>query len=182
MKVFLRDINPALCNEWRRAFKDVADVEVEAGDIFHTPVDAVVSPANSFGWMTGGIDAYLAQRLGQEMQQDLRQQIMDLTPFPELLVGQAVIVPVQDSTLCRYLISAPTMRTPGPTTQLACFLSTRAAVYIALEHNLTSIAMPGMGTLTGMVPLHMAADAMRQGYDDAYGMWTRQEATDGNLE
>lgn len=180
MKLFLRDLNPALCNEWRRAFAGLDDVTIEPGDIFRTPVAAIVSPANSFGWMTGGIDAHLARTLGQEMQEDLRQQIMELTPFPELLVGQALIVPVQDSTLCRCLISAPTMRTPGPTTQLACFLSTRAAIYAALEHGMESVAMPGMGTLTGMVPLHMAADAMRQGYDDAYTMWDRQEAGCGD--
>lgn len=176
MKLFLRDLNSDLCDAWRVAFLGVADVEIEPGDIFRSPVDAVVSPANSFGWMTGGIDAHLVRVLGNEMHMDVRQQIADLRPFGELLVGSAVVVPVQDSPLANFVIAAPTMRTPGPTTQLACFLSTRAAIYtaLAMPESIQTVAMPGMGTLTGQVPPAMAAQAMRQGYDDAYAAWGRQ--------
>jgi O-acetyl-ADP-ribose deacetylase (regulator of RNase III) len=173
MRLFLRDINTHLCDAWRVAFAGASDVEIEPGDIFRSPVDAVVSPANSFGWMTGGIDAHYVRVLGEEMHMDVRQQISDLQPFGELLVGSAIVVPVQDSTCTNFVISAPTMRLPGPTTQLACFLSTRAAIYtaLAMSESIKTVAMPGMGTLTGQVPPAMAAQAMRQGYDDAYAAW-----------
>jgi len=176
MRLFLRDINADLCEAWRTSFADVVDVEIEHGDIFRSPVDAVVSPANSFGYMTGGIDAHLVRVLGNEMHMDIRQQVA-LQPFGELLVGNAIVVPVQDSTMSNFVIAAPTMRTPGPTTQLACFLSTRAAIYaaLAMSESIRTVAMPGMGTLTGQVPPAMAAQAMRQGYDDAYATWHKQQ-------
>ncbi len=170
MQLYLRDLNADLCNHWRRTFADVPDVHVEPGDIFRTPIDAVVSPANSFGWMTGGIDAHYVRTLGDDVERRVRERIGDQI-FRELLIGQAIIVDVDGSPLCKKLIAAPTMRTPGPTTQIAVFLSTRAAVILALSHHLDRVAMPGMGTLTGMVPLDLAAQAMREAYDDAVRFW-----------
>lgn len=170
MHLYLRDLNQDLCEQWEKVFSGVDEVTVECGDIFRTPVDAAVSPANSFGWMTGGIDGHYVRVLGTEVERRVRERIGDQL-FGELLVGQSIIVDVDGSPHCKHLIAAPTMRTPGPTTQLAVFLSTRAAVLLALSQKLSSVAMPGMGTLTGMVPLDLAAQAMREGYDDALRFW-----------
>jgi hypothetical protein len=52
----LRDTNGAVVDAWQRHFADCADVAVSAGDIFHEPADAIMSPANSFGFMDWGID------------------------------------------------------------------------------------------------------------------------------
>jgi O-acetyl-ADP-ribose deacetylase (regulator of RNase III) len=36
-------------------FKGVENVRISGGDIFELKADAIVSPANSFGYMDGGI-------------------------------------------------------------------------------------------------------------------------------
>ena len=55
MKFLLRDNNPALTDAWREQLAQAPDVEVSCGDVFDVTADAIVSPANSFGFMDGGI-------------------------------------------------------------------------------------------------------------------------------
>ena len=72
LSLHLRDLGQPLVAAWQRAFAGVAAVTISRGDIFSdadgpvadgAPIDvvadAVVSPANSFGFMDGGIDAQL---------------------------------------------------------------------------------------------------------------------------
>jgi hypothetical protein len=56
LAVHLRDINAGIVKAWEQAFADVPEVHVSRGDIFEHKADAIVSPANSFGFMDGGID------------------------------------------------------------------------------------------------------------------------------
>jgi hypothetical protein len=78
IRVHLRDLGEPLVEAWRRAFAGVDGVTVSRGDIFSTrpgPIapdapldvkaDAIVSPANSFGFMNGGIDLVYTYQLGQ---------------------------------------------------------------------------------------------------------------------
>lgn len=168
MKLFLRDLSKPLCDAWRKEFAGLADVLVQHGDIFSSSVDACVSPANSFGWMDGGINAYYVKTMGPQVQSNTFEAVRHL-PFKELLVGQALVIPTR-YTECPHMIMAPTMRTPGPTTQLAVFLSTRAALSRARRRQFKTLAMPGMGTLTGMVPYPLAANAMREAYKEVFGV------------
>jgi O-acetyl-ADP-ribose deacetylase (regulator of RNase III) len=166
MHIYLRDLNAALCDLWGEAFKDVANVTTQHGDIFQSPVECCVSPANSFGWMDGGIDAHYVRTMGQQVERRVQEEIRHL-PFKELLVGQSVCVETGYRD-CPSLIAAPTMRHPGPTTAEAVFRSTRAALSKAKRRLFTTVAMPGMGTLTGRVPLPHAVDAMRAAYNAVY--------------
>lgn len=170
MNLFIRDMNPEVCAHMEQAFKDCPKVGVQHGDIFLTVVDAAVSPANSFGWMDGGIDAYYCKVLGPRVEDDVKAAIAN-ERFGELLIGKALVVGVVGSPLCRWLIASPTMRVPGPTSPAAVYLATRAAVHAALVAGFATVAMPGMGTLTGRVPAGIAAGAMRAGYGDAMA-WT----------
>jgi hypothetical protein len=52
----LRDIDKEVVQSWKRHFKGVENVNISSGDIFELKADAIVSPANSFGYMDGGID------------------------------------------------------------------------------------------------------------------------------
>ena len=78
MKLYLRDRNSDMALQWKKAFEDDKDVHISFGDIFedgdHMKVDAIVSPANSFGFMDGGIDWIYAKKFGPKMQDALRQQ------------------------------------------------------------------------------------------------------------
>lgn len=72
MKVLLRDLNEAVVEAWRAVFGDDPDVEVSHADIFGARADAIVSPANSFGFMNGGIDLVYSEFFGWDLQKRLR--------------------------------------------------------------------------------------------------------------
>lgn len=91
LTVVLAASEPRLADAWRREFRDVADVEIHLGSIFEVEADALISPANSFGFMDGGIDALYSQEFGWDIQLHLRRLILDFH-HGELLVGAAEIV------------------------------------------------------------------------------------------
>ena len=91
-----------------RHFAKANDVTVTEEDIFELGADALVSPANSFGFMDGGIDHQISERLGWHIQ-DLVQKAIRARPLGELLVGEAIVVPTGDAQT-PWLIAAPTMR------------------------------------------------------------------------
>lgn len=54
LSIHLRDITPAIATAWETDLADAPEVEVSCGDIFGATADAIVSPANSFGYITHG--------------------------------------------------------------------------------------------------------------------------------
>src|SRR5579871_2620928 len=106
----LRDLEPTLVLEWEHHFRDLDSVSVSCGDIWGVQADAIVSPANSFGFMDGGIDMVYTQRFGWGLQRRL-QALLRAQYGGELLVGQAVVIETGDADY-PWLISAPTMRVP----------------------------------------------------------------------
>jgi hypothetical protein len=104
----LRDIDEEVVQSWKTHFKDVENVSISGGDIFELKADAIVSPANSFGYMDGGIDLVYIKRFGWELQTRLQSHLKEQHDG-ELPVGQATIVETFDSEI-PFLISAPTMR------------------------------------------------------------------------
>jgi hypothetical protein len=52
----LRDVSADMVQAWQKYFLGVANVRTSLGEIFESSADAIVSPANSFGYMDGGID------------------------------------------------------------------------------------------------------------------------------
>ncbi|MGL4968308.1 MAG: macro domain-containing protein [Inquilinus sp.] len=176
MKIVLAATESRLADAWEKAFVEVADVSVHRGSIFDVVCDAVVSPANSFGFMDGGIDALYLNRFGVEVQTRLRRLILD-RHRGEPLVGNAEVVETGDPAQ-PYLIAAPTMRVPmvlGPET-ISPYLATRAVLLLAkhgtfpngerLADRLRTIAFPGMGTGVGRVPADACARQMRAAVED----------------
>lgn len=169
MKLILCDRNPALVKAWQIVFAGLADVETMYGDILDLRGDAIVSPANSFGFMDGGIDAAYTGLFGQAVQQRLQEAIRRFFEG-ELLVGQAAVVETCYPTI-PFLISAPTMRVPMQLHDpINIFLATRAALRLALAKGFERVLMPGMGTGAGRVHPALAAWKMRQAYEDAPGV------------
>jgi hypothetical protein len=72
LTVHLRDINTGVVKAWEQAFADAPGVFVSRGDIFEQKADAIVSPANSFGYMDGGIDLLYSKYFGWELEANLR--------------------------------------------------------------------------------------------------------------
>ncbi len=176
MKIVLCDINKDLVKAWNDAFADVAyredrqdhQIEIVCGNIFDQTVDALVSPANSFGFMDGGLDYLISKTLGWDIQSNLKKYINEELDG-ELVVGQAVAI---STTNCNipFVISAPTMRVPMilGTNSTNVYLATRAALITMKKCKLDSIVFPGMGTGVGKVPVEICAGQMRQAFEDVF--------------
>jgi len=178
MKIVLVDISKPMVEAWREVWADVVgttpDVEIviNQGSIFETPCDAIVSPANSFGFMNGGIDYFLSEELGWHVMERVQEKIRGEFDS-ELLVGQSLIVPTDHADF-PYLISAPTMRVPMAlmtnTVMSANVYLAAKAIFIALKKNpqIQSVAIPGLGTGVGAVTPFECATKMKKAYEDFY--------------
>ncbi len=56
LRLSLCDKNPEVARTFAGLFAEADGVEVIEGDLLDLDCDAIVSPANSFGFMDGGID------------------------------------------------------------------------------------------------------------------------------
>ena len=169
LRIVLRDRKPELADAWREAFGDNQKVQVSHGDIFDVRADAIISPANSFGFMDGGIDLVYSQKFGWDLQERLQQVLTD-EHYGELPVGQAAIIETDDPDI-PFLISAPTMRVPAIVDETPnAYLAFRAALIAVLRHNETqerkigSVLSPGLGTAVGRMPVERAAEQMALAY------------------
>jgi O-acetyl-ADP-ribose deacetylase (regulator of RNase III) len=173
MKIILAGLQKDLINEWKRFFNDIPDVSVYHGSIFDTPCDAIVSPANSFGFMDGGLDLALSKYLGWHVQERL-QEIIKTKYDGELLVGQAEIVET-DNKYFPYLISAPTMRVPMILKETSNpYLAMRAILLLLkkgkfadgslISEKVKTVAISGLGTGVGEVSAIQCARQMRVAY------------------
>src|SRR5262245_7624126 len=174
LAVHLRDINAGIVKAWEQAFADLPAVHVSRGDIFEHRADAIVSPANSFGFMDGGIDLLYSRYFGWSLQTDL-QALLAEQHYGELPVGQAVVVATGHDVI-RFMVSAPTMRVPADiSATVNVYLAFRAALIAVLAHNtrttapIRTLLVPGLGTGIGAVAPVAAARQMRLAYDAIVG-------------
>jgi O-acetyl-ADP-ribose deacetylase (regulator of RNase III) len=183
----LRDLGQPLVDAWRREFAGVGGVEISCGDIFSAkhgqvaaddPIDikadAIVSPANSFGFMDGGIDALYSYQFGEGLQQRLRA-VIERDFDGELPIGVAVVVPTLHPDI-PWCISAPTMRVPRSVADTThAYQAFRAALRAAVAHNASglprigSILCPGLATAIGQMPVARCARQMRRAWDRVLG-------------
>lgn len=186
----LRDISKGMVEAWKSRFPEsYKTVQVSKGDIFESApaADALVSPANSFGFMDGGIDMAYSNHFGWQMQERLQKVIRE-EHDGEILVGQAVIIPAYDEQKppsekdlkgfnegvpIKYLISAPTMRVPqGVENTVNAYLAFRAVILAVHKHNarnpgeqIRSVLCPGLGTDVGMMDHDQCANQMCLAYE-----------------
>ncbi|RYG66174.1 Appr-1-p processing protein [bacterium] len=178
MKIYLTSVEPELAKAWRQFCGDLDFVTVHEGSIFDLECDAVVSPANSFCFMDGGIDLLYSKRFGWQVQERLQELILN-EHHGELLVGAAEIV--ETEAAIPYLIAAPTMRVPMILRDtINPYLAARAAVLL-VQHGVfragklqgtrvsevvQSVAFPGLGTGVGQVGGAVCAHQVRTAIDD----------------
>ena len=165
-RLYLIDRSPELADAWSEAFEDENGVKVRCGDYFSQPTDSMLSPANSFGIMDGGLDLAIRNELGFDVEKRVQAAILK-QHFGELPVGSAVIVPTDD-VRWPYLVAAPTMRVPErvPHT-LNAYLAFRAALVAIWHHNnssasrISSLVVPGLATGIGGMGARRCAGQMR---------------------
>ena len=179
MNVILTSVEPALADAWERFCGDLDFVTVHRGSVFDLSYDAVVSPANSFGFMDGGIDMLYSQFFGWHVQERLQEAIRE-AHHGELLVGAAEVVETDNPDL-PFLIAAPTMRVPTVLhDSVNPYLAARAALLLVQHGTFTrgtyageniadfidSVAFPGLGTGVGRVGPNTCARQVRAAIDD----------------
>ena len=152
MKIYLCAREDDLFNAWKLLCGHHDFVTVTKQDIMSIDAEALVSPANSFGFMTGGIDLHYKNYFGQAIEDDLRKRIW--SEFNnELLIGQAASVEIFNPpplVKYKYMIAAPTMRVPENISHtINAYLAAKAALIVASRIDVSSIVFPGLGTGTG---------------------------------
>jgi O-acetyl-ADP-ribose deacetylase (regulator of RNase III) len=182
MRIILTAMDDRLRNAWDQHCGELDGVDVHVGSILEVSCDAVVSPANSFGFMDGGIDLIYSRHFGWHVQ-DRLQELIKEHHHGELLVGSAEIV-ATDNDRIPFLIAAPTMRVPMILTQTASpYLAARAVLLLvkngdfksgsrrgtSVGDSVRTVAFPGLGTGVGRVPAEVCARQVRAAIEDVRG-------------
>lgn len=179
MRIILAAVDEPLASAWLETCGALDFVSVHRGSILDLKCDAVVSPANSFGFMDGGIDAAYTQRFGWHVQHRL-QELIRAKHQGELLVGMAEIVDT-DNAQIPFLIAAPTMRVPMILNDsVHPYLAARAVLLLIKQgifasgmlkgericDAVQSVAFPGLGTGIGRIPPATCARQLRAAVDE----------------
>ncbi len=179
MKIVLAAVENELADAWERHCGDLPDVSIHRGSILDLSVDAVVSPANSFGFMDGGIDHLYSHWFGWQVQ-DRLQELIRTRHRGELLVGAAEIVETGHDRIS-YIIAAPTMRVPMILADTVNPYLAARAVLLLIKHGVVpsgvlagesvaaavqSVAFPGLGTGVGRVGPNICARQVRAAIEE----------------
>jgi len=153
-------------NIFYNMFCDVPEVKIAVGDIRDYHADAIVSPANSFGIMDGGIDVVIRELIGVENERMIQRKIREGYEG-ELVIGDATIVPVPGQY--KNTIVAPTMRIPTDvSTSINAYLAFRAAMIIAKKSALKTVVASSFCTGIGKMSSKLAVKQMRMAWDEVY--------------
>ncbi|MBV9851229.1 MAG: macro domain-containing protein [Armatimonadetes bacterium] len=170
IRIILCDNHLPVVEAWQAYFDGLADVDITCDEIFTVEADALVSPANSFGRMDGGLDAQIVEFLGEDVEIEVQRMIRERHDG-ELVVGLAEVI-ITNAPQFPFLIVAPTMRVPQNITRTVnAYLAFRAALRAALAfndlhgHAINTLLVPGLGTANGFMPPLRAARQMRAAYD-----------------
>lgn len=164
MNLHLVDINSDLTEAWEKSFRNFPEVEILCCDILSVARNTIVSPANSYGFMDGGIDRLYTELFGLQPQTEIQEHISQRADG-FLPVGDAVLVRTGHPEI-PYMISAPTMQSPGAIPSSNCFFA-MAAILNTVERNrehVDHVYCPGLGTATGRLDPEIAATEMANAY------------------
>jgi O-acetyl-ADP-ribose deacetylase (regulator of RNase III) len=129
----------------------------------------MVSAANSFGLMDGGVDAAITEFFGVSLMARVQQRILD-EYLGEQPVGTSLIVKTGHPQH-PFIAHTPTMRVPMDISGTdKVYLAMWAMLLAVRVHNggasrpIRIVACPGLGTGTGRVPYREAARQMALAY------------------
>jgi O-acetyl-ADP-ribose deacetylase (regulator of RNase III) len=129
----------------------------------------MVSAANSFGLMDGGVDMAIAHYFGPQLVERVQRRILE-DYLGEQPIGASLIVETGHPRH-PYVAHTPTMRLPMPIATTDHAYVAMGAMLLALRaHNRASarpieaVACPGLGTATGRMAAPEAARQMATAY------------------
>ncbi len=169
-EIQLIDPQEKLCEAWKELFKDCNQISIQKGKFeYVSDFDCLVSPANSFGLMDGGIDLAIRNYFGMKLQYNVQKRIQKEF-YGEQPVGTSMIV-LTENEYHPFLAHSPTMRVPTDITKTTnvynAFFATLTAITNYNKANkikIEKVLCPGMGTATGKVPPYEAARQMYIAY------------------
>lgn len=166
MRLHLVDYNGALVSAWAEAFKEYPEVSIQQGDLLAAAEHCVVSPANSYGFMDGGIDAAYRAFFGAQIERTV-QDAVTRRPEGHLPVGASLVVRTGHERV-PFMIVAPTMVGPEQVENRHCYRAMRAVLRIAGADAEVGrdVYCPGLATGVGGVPPADAAAMMTAAYRD----------------
>lgn len=164
MKITLCDLEKELVKAWEREFEGIKDIEIIHGNIFDVQADALVTPGNNLGYMSGGLDLEVT-RFFERSIQDKVLKVVETKYNGDMDVGNAEIIGT-GNIVFPFLIYAPTMRLTPP--QKIFPYKTMLAVLKSLKefnkNKIKSLVIPGLGTGNAGVPFRDCARQMREAY------------------
>lgn len=166
---------PEMAEAWRTAFTDVEGVEVVVENIFDVSCDAIVSPANSQGDMSGGLDLFIDSYYDKTAEAVVQKMIGGEFPSQLLPVGKARIVCFEGYDI-PYLVVAPTMERIGERLDsIENFLNVNRAMTAILREidyfnwrrkgAIERVAVPALGAGVGTKGFPQVAMQMRDSWD-----------------
>ena len=154
-KMIFLDVNPSITASWCKYF-NMDSVEIASSDFkefikfYGNEIDAIVSPANSFGLMDGGYDKAIIEVYGNELQTLIKEKIQKKY-YGEQPVGTAMTVKIPGTS--KILIHVPTMRTPCRIKdEMVIYHCMRSTLIEAVNQGVKRMLVPAFGGLTGQVP------------------------------
>ena len=168
IKIYIVDLNIYTCNQLQKYLFDVPNITIICDGIEnfynnHTKeIDCLVSPANSFGLMTGGYDAGLSNILGWDFQYKVQDYIKN-NFYGEQGVATSFILKTNIPNLS--LIHTPTMRFPSIIIDdMIVYYCMRSTLICALKNDIRCIVIPVFGGATGRVNPVVASKRLRDAY------------------
>ncbi|PQI95445.1 phage tail protein [Escherichia fergusonii] len=163
-----------MADAFKRVFGNTDNVDVvEKPFEAISEFDCMVSAANSFGLMDGGVDAAITAFFGTQLQTRVQNHIIR-EYLGEQPVGSAFVIETGDNHH-PWLVHAPTMRVPLTIDGTdAVYNATWAALLAIFQHNknattdrkIKTVVFPAMGAGCGQVPFESVARQMKQAWDN----------------
>lgn len=181
MKVIIFDINPSIVDACKRKFENKnirlhSDIEYKVESVENIEADFVVTAGNSHGIMGGGIDLAVKRWLGWQIEHSVQDEIKWC--FNNYLpVGKLAVVPFRqihaDENVenVPHLIYAPTMEEPGTLIDPEDIYFVACKIFrFMLDKKDRSVAICGLGTLTGGLTPDEFAEMLFRAYKDIVGV------------
>ena len=179
LTIYFVDINKDIVDEFTKKFKDIPNVFVVHESVTNhkeiADFDAIISPANSYGYMRGGIDGVYSSMFPEV--EERVQRVISKQGFGEkrkyIPIGGALVTKTGSKEI-PYIISAPTMNRPGTfigETSNA-YLAFDAALRVIKKFNSTkqkkikTIFCPAFGTGVGGISAESAVEQMFRAYKE----------------
>lgn len=170
MKIILFDLDTKMIEYWEKDFLDKDNICILNEEFskvmkdYGRDIDMVVSAANSFGIMDGGLDLAYRNYFGIELQEEVQKKIWDRF-LGEQPVGTSLVVDIPNFSGIK-LCHTPTMRTPQAVDPRIVYSAMRSALVESHRAGAKVVLMPAFAHLTGRVDAETVSTLMRRAYED----------------